>query len=116
MPELARRTLPYAASDRMPDSPYHSPPPGLSLTTAELARRLGDTGGGTADGVGVRWPGEVLVPSSQNPVAGWTNVPRERPLNGDDEEVERRRRRREAMVFHEGAGAVREDDIIRPRG
>jgi hypothetical protein len=62
------------------------------------------------------WSGQTLVPSSQDPVAGWTNVPRERPVDGDAEELERRRRRREAMVLHEGAGAVREDDIIRPRG
>ena len=116
MPELARRTLPYA-SDAMPESPSYSPPPGVRLTTAELARRFGEgIGGVTGGGGGVRWPGEVLVPSPQSPVAGWTNVPRERPFNGDDEELERRRRRREAMVLHEGSGAVREDDIFRPRG
>ena len=86
----------------------------MMFTTAELARRLSESPGGVMGGDG--WYGPTLVPSSQDPVAGWTNVPRERPVDGDAEEMERRRRRREAMVLHEGAGAVREDDIIRPRG
>ncbi|KAK3714672.1 hypothetical protein LTR37_007652 [Vermiconidia calcicola] len=54
-----------------------------------------------------------IVPSEENPVAGWTNVPRERPVAGEDE-AERRRNRREAMVLHEGEGGVLESDIIRP--
>ena len=59
----------------------------------------------------------MVVPSAEDPVAGWTSVPRERPVDDvGDEEVERRRRRREAMVLHEGSGRVVEGDIIRPRG
>lgn len=53
----------------------------------------------------------TLIPSLENPVAGWTNVPRERPT---ESEAERRRRRREAMVLREGEGGVEEGDIIRP--
>ena len=53
----------------------------------------------------------VVVPSVANPVAGWTNVPRERP---PESEAERRRQRREAMVLREGDGGVEEGDIIRP--
>ena len=63
-------------------------------------------------GGGDGWRDGVVVPSLQNPVAGWTNVPRERPDDG--EEAERRRRRREVMVLHEGDGRVEETDIIRP--
>jgi hypothetical protein len=48
-------------------------------------------------------------------VAGWVQVPRERPAVNDAAEVERRRRRREAMVLHEGSGRVGEDDIFRPQ-
>lgn len=54
---------------------------------------------------------ESIIPSFSEPVAGWTAVPRERPQSGDDDV---RRRRREAVVLHEGAGEVNEDDIIRP--
>ena len=58
----------------------------------------------------------LIVPSREHPVAGWTNVPRERPPRTENlEELERRRRRREAMVLHEGSGRVNEDDIFRPR-
>lgn len=53
---------------------------------------------------------DVVIPSDDNPVAGWTNVPRERPA---EDEVERRRRRREAMVLRESDGRVEESDIIR---
>lgn len=58
-----------------------------------------------------------VVPSIENPVAGWENVPRERGLRtqADGSVAESRRRRREAMVLHEGAGAVTGDDIFRPR-
>lgn len=62
-------------------------------------------------------PGELdeppLVPSEENPVAGWTNVPRERSGTRGEDEAERRRRRREAMVLREGDGGAVEDDIIR---
>ena len=59
---------------------------------------------------------EEVVPSIENAVAGWTDVPRPRSpaANGDADEVERRRRRREAIVLHEGAGRLEERDIIRP--
>lgn len=60
----------------------------------------------------------VVVPSIEDPVAGWENVPRERALNGveeDGDDAETRRRRREAMVLHEGSHAITRDDIIRPR-
>ena len=81
----------------------------MELTTEQLSRRLGD-----GDGQGAEWAAGVLIPSPLNPVAGWTNVPRERPVDENDgDEVERRRRRREAMVLHEGAGRVVEGDIIR---
>lgn len=53
----------------------------------------------------------VVIPSDDDPVAGWTNVPRERPTA---DEAERRRRRREAMVLRESEGGVEESDIIRP--
>jgi hypothetical protein len=58
-----------------------------------------------------------IVPSIENPVAGWTNVPRQRMSidDRDSEEAQARRRRREAMVLHEGEDEVREGDIIRPR-
>lgn len=82
------------------------------LSNAELAHRLGGAIGGVNGGNA--WVGG-FVPSADDPVAGWTDVPRERPVGLNEEEVERRRRRREAMVLHEGAGALREDDIIRPR-
>ena len=62
-------------------------------------------------------PGESVVPSVNMPVAGWTNIPRERPTRAvdyDATEMERRRRRREAMVLHEGEGGLGEEDIIRP--
>ena len=55
--------------------------------------------------------GAVVIPSSENPVAGWTNVPRERPT---ESEADARRRRREAMVLREIDGLVEESDIIRP--
>lgn len=58
--------------------------------------------------------GGVVVPSIEDPVAGWENVPRERDGDGDGD-ADARRRRREAMVLHEGAGAVTGQDIIRPR-
>lgn len=54
---------------------------------------------------------DVVIPSIEDPVAGWTNVPRERPA---EDEATRRRRRREAMVLREGDGGVEESDIIRP--
>lgn len=44
-----------------------------------------------------------VVPSEADPVAGWVNVPRERP-DDDDAERDPRRRRREAMVMHDGGG------------
>jgi hypothetical protein len=58
-----------------------------------------------------------IIPSIENPVAGWTNVPRQRMSidDRDSEEAQARRRRREAMVLHEGEDEVREGDIIRPR-
>ena len=71
---------------------------------------LTDDGGG-----GAEWADGIVVPSPLNPVAGWTDVPRERPLSGDVDELERRRNRREAMVLHEGAGSLAESDIIRPQ-
>lgn len=46
-------------------------------------------------------------------LTGWTDIPRERPLNLDVGEAERRRRRREAMVLRESDGQVEEEDIIR---
>ncbi|KAF2482333.1 hypothetical protein BDY17DRAFT_324622 [Neohortaea acidophila] len=55
----------------------------------------------------------LLVPSEENPVAGWTNVPRERSGTRGEDEAGRRRRRREAMVLREGDGGAVEDDIIR---
>ncbi|KAL1585406.1 hypothetical protein WHR41_05762 [Cladosporium halotolerans] len=56
--------------------------------------------------------GEALVPSEDDPVAGWAAVPRERAGSGDGE---MRRRRREAMVLYGGLGSPGEEDIIRPR-
>ena len=50
-----------------------------------------------------------IVPTVQNPVAGWTNVPRERPsVDGNLEETPdmQRRRRREAMVMHDGSSEL----------
>ena len=103
----------------MPPHPMMTPPDSSNvtptsestqLTTAELSRRLADDAGGEG------WAEGMVIPSPQNPVAGWTNVPRERPVDHDAEEFERRRRRREAMVLHEGSGQVVEGDIIRPRG
>ena len=60
--------------------------------------------------------GSVIVPSARNPVAGWIDIPRERDSNANDGEgeAERRRRRREAVVVHEGGGAIVEDDILVP--
>ena len=55
---------------------------------------------------------ELIIPSEDDPIGGWTAVPRERDGSVD---AESRRRRREAMVLHEGIGGLREDDIIRPR-
>lgn len=58
---------------------------------------------------------QEFVPSVRNPVAGWTSVPRERPINGDDDndgEVEARRRRREAVVVYEGEEEVEQAGII----
>jgi len=51
------------------------------------------------------WVGEGegeggVVPSVENPVAGWTNVPRARPSGADLTEAELRRYRREAVVIH----------------
>lgn len=57
-----------------------------------------------------------LVPSEENPVAGWTNIPRERSGTRGEDEAGRRRRRREAMVLREGDGGAVEDDIIRFHG
>lgn len=60
---------------------------------------------------------DAVVPSIENPVAGWTDVPRERTSSiphSDIDEVERRRRRREAIVLHDGVGRLEERDIIRP--
>ena len=63
----------------------------------------------------------TIVPSIDNPVAGWEDVPRARSQQrrlseaGSDEieaEFERRRRRREAVVVHEGAGAITGRDIF----
>ena len=88
-------------------------PAGRTLSAAELARMLNGGAGGVEGGDA--WVGQ-FVPSAADPIAGWTDVPRERPMEGDDEESERRRLRREAMVFHEGLEALRESDIIRPRG
>ncbi|KAF2764782.1 hypothetical protein EJ03DRAFT_15979 [Teratosphaeria nubilosa] len=62
--------------------------------------------------------GDVLVPRLGEPnteFAGWTSIPRARPLRENEVETERRRRRREAMVLHEGDGGVNEDDIFRPQ-
>lgn len=61
---------------------------------------------------------DVIVPSVENPVAGWEDVPRQRASHGargTGDGTEARRRRREAMVLHEGGGAVTRGDIIRPR-
>lgn len=58
----------------------------------------------------VRSHSNTFAPSVQLPIAGWEAIPRERPV-GD---TEIRRRRREAVVLHEGAGDINEDDIIRP--
>lgn len=56
---------------------------------------------------------ETIIPSDANPVAGWIDVPHERPAANDDEELDRRRRRREAMVLREGLGGPIGEDIIR---
>lgn len=84
---------------------------GDMLANQELARRL------QADRIEAGSVEEVgwVVPSIENPVAGWTDVPTQRldPVaNGDDDEVRRRRTRREAMVLHEGSGRLVEEDII----
>ena len=57
---------------------------------------------------------DVIVPSPASPVAGWTNVPRERSSVEDAAlgRAEARRRRREAMVFHDGEGRAGEDIIV----
>ena len=80
----------------------------------ELSRRLTDGMGMMDDGDGWADPSGGVVPSVRDPVAGWVNVPRERPADADEVE-QRRRRNREAMVLHEGDGGVVEEDIIRPR-
>lgn len=115
-PDMRRRILPYSSEAGGADTESPSMSPVVDrpeLTTAELTRRLADGVGGVAGGDG--WADAMVVPSPQNPVAGWTSVPRERPVDDDIEETERRRRRREAMVLHDGAGTIGEEDIIRPR-
>lgn len=52
-----------------------------------------------------------VVPSIENPVAGWTNVPRARPQRADATEAEVRRQRREAVVVHNGSGELWEEDV-----
>lgn len=90
------------------NSRSYSPDSSSEVIAEEIRERLMDGDGGA------EWADGGVVPSALNPVAGWTDVPRERPFGGDVEEVERRRNRREAMVLHEGAGRVEESDIIRP--
>ncbi|KAH9809172.1 hypothetical protein Tdes44962_MAKER06199 [Teratosphaeria destructans] len=62
--------------------------------------------------------GDVLVPplgESDTTFAGWTSIPRARPLRENEVETERRRRRREAMVLHESDDGMDEHDIFRPQ-
>lgn len=113
-----RENVPWDARGGLPLSPPgYATPTHWSEVLSEgsedgFGRRLSDVRDGEVDG------GGVIVPSIEDPVAGWEDVPRERALNGTDgagDDAEARRRRREAMVLHEGEGAVTGSDIIRPR-
>ncbi|KAK4565521.1 hypothetical protein LTR86_004138 [Recurvomyces mirabilis] len=55
------------------------------------------------DLVGIEGTEAMIVPSPLDPVAGWTDVPRERTVSpGREDAAEARRRRREAVVVHDG--------------
>lgn len=86
------------------------------VANQELARRLQAGGIMTATAEdGPDGEGELIVPSIENPVAGWTDIPRQRPASiadSDGDEIRRRRTRREAMVLHEGSGSIVEEDIF----
>lgn len=125
-PELERQRLPYSPSGYASDSLVVTLPArrrtARRLTSDSLAGPEGTATGQEPPFEDLAEEAEAdmdvvaereIVPSEENPVAGWTNVPRERPVAGEDE-AERRRSRREAMVLHEGEGGVLESDIIRP--
>lgn len=109
--------VPFDARGTLPISPpgYSSPTHWSDVLSEPSedgrAGSLPDLGAELVDG------GGMIVPSIEDPVAGWENVPRERALSGNEEadDAEARRRRREAMVLHEGRGAVTGSDILRPR-
>ena len=114
-PDLDRERLPFTTPSE--DGDIFAPSEAESDEGfVSVSRRLHDHLAGVRGGSD-GWVNQhqEVVPSTEDPVAGWTNVPRERPLDDGEEDWESRRRRREAMVLHEGEGRVVEGDIIRPR-